>query len=196
MMPFMAHSLDNFGVNDLMSLSLEDLIDIRVSTGGLTESTSATSASAITIIRQEQIELSAAKNLANLLEQHVPGLVLMEHSEGNKIGIRGLIAAENYKLLILVNGKNITNMVYEGAITELDLWDLGDIERIEVVRGPGSVTYGTGAIAGVINLITKNADSNIPITSVSLMNNQTYQSTGVNIQYRAKKDDIGMYSFL
>jgi len=196
MMPFMAHSLDNFGVNDLMSLSLEELIDIRVSTGGLTESTSATSASAITIIRQEQIELSAAKNLANLLEQHVPGLVLMEHSEGNKIGIRGLIAAENYKLLTLVNGKNITNMVYEGAITELDLWDLGDIERIEVIRGPGSVTYGTGAIAGVINLITKNADSNIPITSVSLMNNQTYQSTGVNIQYRAKKDDIGMYSFL
>ena len=69
-----------------MSLSLEDLMDIRVSTGSLSDSTAATSSSAITIIRQEQIELSAAKNLAVLLEQHVPGLMLMEHSEGNKIG--------------------------------------------------------------------------------------------------------------
>ena len=83
-----AQALENFGLSELMSLSLEDLADIRVSTGGLTNSTSATSASAITIIRQEQIELSAAKNLANLLEQHVPGLVLMEHSEVSKIGIR------------------------------------------------------------------------------------------------------------
>jgi outer membrane receptor for ferrienterochelin and colicin len=130
-------SIGNFGVDDLMSLSLEDLLDIRVSTGGLSETTAATAASAITIIRQEQIELSAAKNLANLLEQHVPGLMVMEHSEGNKIGIRGLIAAENYKLLLLINGKNIINMVYKGAVVELDLWDLDDIERVEVVRGPG-----------------------------------------------------------
>lgn len=191
-----AQAIDNFGTSDLMSLSLEDLMDIRVSTGSLSDSTSATSSSAITIIRQEQIELSAAKNLAVLLEQHVPGLMLMEHSEGNKIGIRGLIAAENYKLLLLLNGKNITNMVYEGAITELDLWDLGDIERVEVVRGPGSVTYGTGAIAGVINIITKSANSNTPKTSISLMDNRTYGSSGVNFQYRSKFDDIGIYSFL
>lgn len=191
-----AQALENFGLSELMSLSLEDLADIRVSTGGLTNSTSATSASAITIIRQEQIELSAAKNLANLLEQHVPGLVLMEHSEGSKIGIRGLIAAENYKLLILVNGKNITNMVYEGVITELDLWDLNDLERVEVIRGPGSVTYGTGAIAGVINLITKTPKSNTPAVSVSLMNNYTYQSTGINMQHRKQMDNLGMYSFL
>lgn len=191
-----AHAIEQFGTRDLMSLSLEDLMDIRVSTGSLSDSTAATSSSAITIIRQEQIELSAAKNLAVLLEQHVPGLMLMEHSEGNKIGIRGLIAAENYKLLLLLNGKNITNMVYEGAITELDLWDLGDIERIEVVRGPGSVTYGTGAIAGVINIITKSANSNTPKTSISLMDNRTYGSSGLNVQYRSKFNDIGLYSFL
>lgn len=191
-----AHALENFDVEDLLSLSLEDLVDIRVSTGGLSQSTSATSASAITIIRQDQIELTPAKNLASLLEQHVPGLMLMEHSEGNKIGIRGLIAAENYKLLLLVNGKNITNMIYEGAIVELDLWDMADIERIEVVRGPGSVTYGTGAIAGVINIITKSASSNIPKASISLMNNQAYGSRGINMHYQKKLGMFKTYSFL
>ncbi len=171
-------------------------MDIRVSTGSLSNNTAAESASAITVIRQDQIALSTAKNLANLLEQYVPGMMLMTHSEGNKIGIRGLIAAENYKLLLLVNGKNITNMVYEGAILELDQWDMSDIEKVEVIRGPGSVTYGTGAIAGVINIITKSAKSNIPLASISFSNNQTYRSTGFNAQYRKQFSDVGVYSFL
>jgi outer membrane receptor protein involved in Fe transport len=87
-------------------------------------------------------------------------------------------------------------MVYEGAIVELDLWDLDDIERVEVVRGPGSVTYGTGAIAGVINIITKSANSNLPTASVSLSNNHQYRSNGVNFQYHKKADNFGLYSFL
>ncbi len=181
---------------DIFSLSLEELLSIELSTGSLLSNDINESASAITVIRRDQIEISGAKNLANLLEQHVPGMMLMSHSEGDKIGLRGHIAAENYKLLLLVNGKNITNMIYEGAILEIDQWEMGDIERVEVIRGPGSVTYGTGAIAGVINIITKTSKDDLPTLSVSVSNNSTYDSDGISFQFSKSSEKLGVYGFL
>lgn len=178
-------------------LSLSEILDLVVHTGSLSEIKASQSANAISIIDRERIELSTAKNLAELLEQYIPGMMLMMHSEGPKIGIRGLIAAENYKLLLLVNGRNFTNMVYEGVIMELGHWDLDDIERIEVVRGPGSVTYGTGAIGGVINIITKGlktADDGITGRTSYF---QQFDSKGVNVEYRGQlSDGIELYSFI
>ncbi|NIB39583.1 TonB-dependent receptor plug domain-containing protein [Pseudomaricurvus alkylphenolicus] len=182
--------------DELFALSLKELTEVEISTGSLYGSTLKDAPSAITVIHREDIELSGARNLATLMEQHVPGLLIMNHSEGNKIGLRGHIAAENYKLLLLVNGKNLTNMVYEGVITEIDQWELGDIERVEVVSGPGSVTYGTGAIAGVINIITKSAKNTVPALSVGVSYNDTYNSKGVNLQYSRASDDWGLYSYL
>jgi len=181
---------------DVYSLSLKELIELNVSTGSLFEYSGKESPAGVTIISREKIEVSSAKNLAHLLEQHVPGMLLMSHSEGDKIGLRGQIAAENYKLLLLINGKNITNYVYEGVITEIDQWELGDIERIEVVSGPGSVTYGTGAIAGVINIITKTAKDNLPSFSVGLPKNYTYRSSGINLQYSDTFKELGVFAFL
>jgi outer membrane receptor for ferrienterochelin and colicin len=180
---------------DLFDLSLEELLDIKLSTGSLKQTDTKESASAITLIRQEQIKYSSAKNVTSLLEIYVPGLLIMAHSEGDKIGLRGHIAAENYKLLLLVNGKNITNIVYEGAITELDQWELHDIEKIEVIRGPGSVTYGSGAIAGVINIITKSAKGNHPKLEVNLSANDIYRSKGGSLQYTKKTNELSLYSF-
>ncbi len=65
----------------------------------------------------------------------------------------------NDKYLILVNGRKVNDTYFFGALTELDLSMLGDFERIEVVRGPGSALYGSGAIGGVINLITRDGKS-------------------------------------
>ena len=189
-------SYDDDNPDFLFSLSLEDLMKVELKTGSLFSVTSKESPSAITVITKADIERSGAKKLAHVLEQHVAGMILMTHSEGEKIGVRGHIAAENYKLLLLVNGKNVTNMVYEGVITEIDQWELGDIDRVEVISGPGSVTYGTGAIAGVINIITKTSRSDIPTWSVGLSRNDTYQSNGVNLQYSSGFEDWGVYGFV
>ena len=191
-----AFSYDDDNSDFLFSLSLEELMNVEIKTGSLFSSTTKNSPSAITVINRKDIEKSGAKNLAHVLEQHVPGMILMTHSEGEKIGLRGHIAAENYKLLLLVNGKNVTNMVYEGVITEIDQWELGDIERVEVISGPGSVTYGTGAISGVINIITKTSRSDIPKWSVGLSRNDTYQSNGINLQYSSGFEDWGVYGFV
>ena len=73
------------------------------------------------------------------------------------LGMRGIISDRNLKFLVLVNGRNMNDPVHGGAYTEITNWDLNDIERVEVINGPGSVTYGPGAIAGVINITTKTA---------------------------------------
>ncbi len=194
--PLILASENNVEPDEIFSLSLEELANVKISTGTLFSAIKQEATSAITLIDQQQIKLSGAKNLANLLEQHVPGMMLMTHSEGNKIGLRGHIAAENYKLLLLVNGKNVTNMVYEGVITEIDQWDMGDIDRVEVIHGPGSVTYGTGAIAGVINIITKNAENTKSGWSIGFANNGTYNSEGLNLQYSKTFNDWGVYAFV
>ena len=62
-----------------------------------------------------------------------------------------------YKFLVNVNGVNVNIKAHYGARLELLNWELSDIERIEIIRGPGSVTYGPGAIGGVINIYTKTA---------------------------------------
>jgi len=182
-------------VDDIFSLSLDELTNITITTGSLISGSAGESPAAVTVISRDQIEMSGSKNLAHLMERHVPGMILMTHSEGEKIGLRGHIAAENYKLLLLVNGKNVTNMVYEGVITEIDQWELGDIERVEVISGPGSVTYGTGAIAGVINIITKTSRNDLPRWSVGVANNDTYNSDGINLQYSGGIGDWGLYAF-
>jgi len=176
---------------DLYSYSLDELMSLTVETGGLIDYLAKDAQSAITTITLPQIQRSSAKNIASLLEQHVPGFVLMEHSEGSKLGLRGLIAAENYKMLLLLNGKNITNMVYEGVLLEIDHWDLNDIEKIEVIRGPGSATYGTGAIAGVINIITKNSTNIDDGLSVGYQSLGSYRSESVNFQYSKNHADFG-----
>ena len=179
--------------DDFFEMSLEELKNVIVSTGQLTQVRSQQSLSALTVISQEHISLSSAKNVAELLEIYVPGLMLMAHSEGDKIGLRGNIAAENYKLLLLVNGRDITNMVYEGTLIEIDQWDLSDIARVEVVRGPGSVVYGTGAIAGVINIITKSPDN--AGSSINLYHNLDYRSAGFSLQTASTFGDWRAYFF-
>ena len=79
----------------------------------------------------------------------------MNQSSGKHSGIRGIIINANYKFLLLVNGVNIGLKNHPGAISELENWNLSDIESVDIVCGSGVVRYGPGAIAGVISITTK-----------------------------------------
>ena len=180
-------------VKDLMDLSLNEMLEVKVNTGNITGIERRESPTATTVITKEQILYSQARNLATLLDIYVPGMVLMSHSEGAKIGIRGQIAAENYKLLVLINGRNITDNVYEGVMTEIDMWDMSDIERVEVIRGAGAVTYGSGAVAGVINVITKDAQTTLDKISTQVAHDIAYRSSGASIQYAEKFEKVAVF---
>ncbi|MBN1763777.1 MAG: TonB-dependent receptor, partial [Sedimentisphaerales bacterium] len=133
----------------------------------------------VTVITAEEIFRTPARNLMDLLEIYVPGAIYMNHSVGPSPGIRGILVDRPYKFLVNINGINVNIKSHYGARLELLNWDLNDIARIEIVRGPGSVTYGPGAIGGVINIYTKNAQ----------------KASGINlgVTYWTRYDSIGNY---
>ena len=145
--------------DDIFQLSLEELLNIQVRSGTLTETSQRKLPVAATIITREMIEYSGARDLDELLEIYVPSLQTLQKATGDQLGIRGIISDRNTKFLLLVNGRIMNMRTSQGAISERFLSMLGDIERIEVVRGPGSAVYGPGAIAGVISIFTYTGDS-------------------------------------
>lgn len=140
----------------LAEMPLEELLKLKVKVpGAITKLTRPQIPASITVITAEDIGHTPFRNMYDLIETYVPGAIWMIHEEGPHPGIRGIIVDRNYKYLLLVNGRCLNNKGHFGAKSELEAWDLSDISRVEIVRGPGSVTYGPGAVGGVINIITK-----------------------------------------
>jgi len=76
----------------------------------------------VTGITAEDIRLTPHRNLLDLIEVYVPGAMVMTHSDGMKLGMRGIISDRNVKFLLLVNGRNINQTAHSGAAAELTNW--------------------------------------------------------------------------
>jgi len=146
------------GGMDLLSLSLEELLNIEVTSSSLTGATQRTSPATVTRISQEDIRSCGARNLYEVLDIYVPNLQMArQNHQVKKLGVRGIIYTRDDKYLLLVNGKVMNEHTDFGVMSERDLPMLTDIHHIEVIRGPGSALYGPGALAMVINIVTDNA---------------------------------------
>ncbi|MCC5815388.1 MAG: TonB-dependent receptor [Leptospira sp.] len=110
----------------------------------------------VTVISRKQIQLSGSRTLNEVLRTYVPGFFTVEFQDDTIAGFRGLVPDANAKTLLLVNGHNM-NMEWQFGPPDsiLNGMSMDYIERIEVIRGPGSVTLGQGALLGVINIITR-----------------------------------------
>ncbi|MCU0429358.1 MAG: TonB-dependent receptor plug domain-containing protein [Cytophagaceae bacterium] len=149
--------------DSLFSMSFEDLLNLKatVNTGSFLDVDLKRTPATLTIISKEQIELSGARHLSEVLEIYTPGFQYMVNKWNGIIwGMRGVGADRNTKIIFLVNGQKMNHESRDGAMSELDLGLMHDIERIEVLRGPAGLVYGSGAIAGVVNIVTKAAASN------------------------------------
>ncbi len=146
---------------DLMSLSIEELMEIEIRpTATLTQTSTRNRPAAVTVISRQEIENSGARSLDELLDIYVPNFQMFLHSWGYQhIGIRGNIFDRDDKYLLLVNGQIMNERMHYGALSERDLPMLSDLQRIEVVRGAGSALYGPGALVMLINLITETAET-------------------------------------
>ncbi len=142
-------------VQELFNMSLDDLMNVQVQTGTITGIENLKSPVSVTVITSEEIQLTPARNIYDLIEVYVPGAIWMNHHDSPHLGIRGIITDRNYKILLLLNGRVMNMKARNGATSELENWDMGDIYQIEIIRGPGSVTYGPGAVEAVINITTK-----------------------------------------
>jgi len=142
---------------DLTDLSLEDLMNTEVTSVSKREQKISRTASAIFVITAADIVRSGATNIPDLLRM-VPG-VDVEQINANTwaINVRGLNGRFSNELLVLVDGRDVYTPTFGGVLWDtLDL-PLEDIERIEVIRGPGGTVWGANAVNGVINIITKKA---------------------------------------
>ncbi len=111
--------------------------------------------SSVTIIAAEEIHASGATSLEELL-QTVPGLDLMRISRADlNVKSRGFVAPSSSYLLVMIDGRSVYLDFFGVTLWEQLNVTLHDIERIEVVRGPGSALYGANAFLGTINIVTK-----------------------------------------
>ncbi len=137
-------------------MSLADLLNIKLQTGSFLELDLAKSPLSMTIIDREKIDMAGANHLSELLEIYVPGFQYMYNKwNGALWGMRGVTNDRNTKFIVLVNGHKLNTESRDGFMQETAMGLFGDVERIEVLRGPAGLVYGSGAIAGVVNIVTR-----------------------------------------
>ncbi len=139
---------------DLFSLSLEELLNIRVAS--YIEPNLHKQPASIYVVNSDQLRLSGARLLTHALSLLVPGYFFVDDQDDMIAGFRGLASDNNAKVMVLVNGINMNIDWFWGANDALiNSINFDWIEHVEVIRGPGSVTLGQGALLGVINIVTK-----------------------------------------
>src|SRR3984885_7910327 len=142
---------------DLTGLSLEDLMNTKVTSVSKKEQSLSRTASAISVITSEDIRRSGATNIPDLLRM-VPGVDVAQINANTwAISVRGLNGRFSNEVLAMVDGRDVYTPTFGGAFWDLLDLPLEDIERIEVIRGPGATMWGANAVNGVINIITRKA---------------------------------------
>jgi outer membrane receptor protein involved in Fe transport len=142
--------------NKLEELSLEDLLNVEISVASNVISDKDKQPVSITTITRKQLELSGARTLADALMLYVPGFFVTEDQDDVIMAFRGLAPDNNSKVMLLINGQNMNTEFFWGPpYAILTSSNYSYIERVEVIRGPGSVTLGQGALLGVINIVTR-----------------------------------------
>src|SRR5580700_1159055 len=142
---------------DLADRSLEDLMNIEVTSVSKKEQKLSRTASAVFVITQEDIRRSGARNIPDLLRM-VPGLDVAQINANTwAISARGLNGRFSNELLVVLDGRSLYTPTTGGVFWDVVDLPLEDIERIEVIRGPGASVWATSAVNGVINIITKKA---------------------------------------
>ncbi len=143
---------------DLTELSLEDLMNIEVTSVSKKAERIGDAAAAIYVVTKVNIRRSGATSIAEVLRM-VPGLQIAS-IDANKwaVSARGFNGRFANKMLVLIDGRSVYTSLFSGVSWETLGPALEDIERIEVIRGPGASLWGANAVNGVINIITKTAD--------------------------------------
>ena len=142
---------------DLMDLSLVELLGLEVTSFSRQAQLLSDTPAAMFVISQADITRSGARTIPDLLRM-VPGLQVAQVDASTwAVTARGSNGVFANKLLVLQDGRSMYSPLYSGVYWDTNDTDLNSIERIEVIRGPGATMWGSNAVNGVINIITKNA---------------------------------------
>jgi iron complex outermembrane receptor protein len=142
---------------DFGNLSLDQLANIKVTSFTRKQQELSHVAGAVYVITKEQIARSGLTTLPELLRL-APGIDVAQVNRNQwSVSARGTVGIFSNKLLVLIDGRSIYSPVFAGVYWDLGMPLLDDIERIEVIRGPGATIWGANAVLGVINIITRSS---------------------------------------
>ena len=145
--------------DDLLKLSVDELFGIQVTSVGRKAQQMSKAPAAVFVLTSEDIRRSGATSIPEALRR-VPGLtVLRVDGRSWVVSARGGARLYADKMLVMIDGRSLYNPLFSGQIWDTVDVMLEDVERIEIVRGPGAVMWGPNAVNGVINIITKRAQS-------------------------------------
>jgi len=158
-----APSADQRSGTDLASLDLESLLNTKVITASKFSQDLADAPGIISVISADELKRFSGITLREILER-VSGLSVSSAYFDNRslVAVRGDQTKINGgHILFLINGRPTREILEGGVISDLlESFPVNALQKIEVIKGPGSVLYGSNAFSGVVNLITKEADSN------------------------------------
>jgi iron complex outermembrane receptor protein len=138
-------------------MSIADILDIRVSTVSRIPEESMTVPAALYVITHDDIRRSGATSIPEALRL-APGLEVARIDGGTwSVGIRGFADRLARSMLVLIDGRAVYSPLFAGTYWETQDVLLEDVDRIEVIRGPGGTLWGANAVNGIINIVTKAA---------------------------------------
>lgn len=155
----------------IKTMSLEELGNIEVTAQSKEPEQVWRTPAAIAVLTQEDIRRLGATNIPELLRM-LPGVFVgTVNSNQWAVGVRGFTSNFSKSLLVLIDGRSVYTPLFGGVYWHVQDLVLEDIERIEVIRGPGGTVWGQNAVNGVINIITKKSDATRGALSTTVAGN-------------------------
>ena len=180
-------------LDGLLSMDLEDLMNVKVISAFKKPQSVKNIPAAVYVITADDIRRSGVKSIPEALRM-VPGVNVAKIDNGNwAVSIRGFNGLFSDKLLVLMDGRTLYDPLFSGVFWDVEDTILEDIERIEVIRGPGASSWGTNAVNGVINIITKNANDTVGGLASGSVGN--WDRGTLSARYGFKIDGLGAARF-
>lgn len=143
--------------NSVADLSLEDLVNIKVTSVSKKEEKLNDAAAAIFVLSNDDLRRSGATTIADALRV-VPGLQVAAIGASDwAVSARGFNSQFANKMLVMIDGRTVYSPLFSGVYWDVQQVFLDDVERIEVIRGPGATVWGANAVNGVISIMSKSA---------------------------------------
>jgi iron complex outermembrane receptor protein len=175
-------------------LSLGDLMKVGIESASRKSQSVSNTAASIFVISSADIRRSGALTIPEVLRL-APGVEAAKLGNNKwAVSIRGFNGRMANKLLVMVDGRSIYSSLYGGVVWESENLPLEDINRIEVIRGPAGVAWGSNAVNGVINIITKRAQD----TAGWMIDGHGGTSTGkagITTRFGSKQEDASAFRF-
>jgi iron complex outermembrane recepter protein len=144
---------------DVSNLNIEELVNVQVTSVSKKTQALSDAPAAIFVISRDDIERSGATSVPEVLRM-APGIEVARISSSKwAVSARGFNGSFANKLLVLIDGRSVYTPMFSGVYWDAQDVLMEDVERIEVIRGPGATLWGANAVNGVINIITKHTDA-------------------------------------